>query len=132
VAVKTGQLLQQALPAIEQWASQVSQHSESNDAAQGAGERPTGEGVKIDDKIAGQLGDRGWTEEGVRELTTKEPAGTTTDNTGGRSASATVYGTKTGGHVIVNDKTGQVVQVSDKDDPDWKPDPRIKWREDSE
>jgi filamentous hemagglutinin len=30
---------------------------------------------------------------------------------------------------VVNDKTGNVVQVSDKNDPNWVPDDRIKWRE---
>jgi RHS repeat-associated protein len=103
------------------------QNNESTGSDSG---RPTGDDVKIDDKIAGQLGDRGWTEEGVRELTKTEPSGTSVDNTGGRNEPATVYGTKDGGHVVVNDKTGNVTQVSDKQDSGWKPDPRIEWKED--
>ena len=102
----------------------------ANDAAnQAEADRPTGDNVKIDDKIAGQLGERGWTEEGIRDLTKTEPSGTSVDNTGGRNDPATVYGTKDGGHVVVNDKTGNVTQVSDRNDSDWKPDRRIEWKE---
>lgn len=118
--IYAGRLLSNAIESIQ-----------SNESAEDAGsERPTGGDVKIDDKIAGQLGDRGWTEEGVRELTKTEPSGTSTDNTGGRNDPATVYGTKDGGHVVVNDKTGNVTQVSDKNDSDWKPDRRIEWKKD--
>ncbi|WP_374726454.1 colicin E5-related ribonuclease [Herbaspirillum seropedicae] len=28
----------------------------------------------------------------------------------------------------MNDRTGEVVQVSGKNDPDWVPDGRIKWK----
>ena len=42
---------------------------------------------------------------------------------------ATVYGDKNKGHVIVNDETKEVVQVSDKED--WIPDDRIKWDDES-
>lgn len=39
-----------------------------------------------------------------------------------------VYGTKTGGHIIINDVTGEVTQISDKNDKHWIPDSRIKWK----
>ncbi|ABX18692.1 colicin E5-related ribonuclease [Burkholderia multivorans] len=29
---------------------------------------------------------------------------------------------------MVNDRTGEVVQVSGKNDPGWIPDSRIKWK----
>lgn len=99
----------------------------NNSANEGESDRPTGDDVKIDDKIAGQLEGRGWTEGEVRDLTRTDPAGTSVDNTGGRNDPATVYGTRDGGHVIVNDKTGNVVQVSDKQS--WNPDPRIEWKD---
>ena len=91
--------------------------------------------VKIDDKIRGQLGDRGWTEEEVRDLANTEPTGTTTDNRRpnktedgrGRNDPASVYGSPNGGHIIVNDVTGEVTQVSDKK-PGWIPDSRINWK----
>jgi RHS repeat-associated protein len=91
--------------------------------------------VKIDDKIRGQLGDRGWTEGEVQDSTKGTPAGTTTDNRRpnktpdglGRSDPASVYGDK-GGYVVVNDRTREVVQVSDrKPGSGWIPDSRIKW-----
>ena len=84
----------------------------------------------VSELSAGQLGARGWTEEGVRDLTKKDPSRTSVDNTGDRNDPATVYGTRDGGHVVVNDKTGNVTQVSDKKDPEWKPDSRIRWKDD--
>ncbi|WP_367304060.1 colicin E5-related ribonuclease [Burkholderia multivorans] len=61
--------------------------------------------------------------------------GATTDNRSGaktpaglrRSDSASVYGSKSG-YVVVNDRTGEVMQVSGKSDPGWIPDSRIKWK----
>jgi len=106
--------------------------NEVNEDNSGTNDRPTGDDVRIDDKIKGQLGERGWTEVGVRDLTNTEPSGTSVDNTHGRNDSATVYGARDGGHIVVNDKTGDVVQVSDRNDPDWDPDSRIDWKEDLE
>jgi RHS repeat-associated protein len=95
-------------------------------------DRLTGDDVEIPAKIEGQLDERGWTPEEVRDLTRGEPAGTSTDNTSKgedrRDDPATVYG-DCDGYVIVNDKTGEVIQVSDRKDPDWRPDPRINWRQ---
>jgi len=94
-----------------------------------------GDGVLIGDKIRGQLGERGWTEEGVRDAAAGEAAGTAVDNTGGKVGSAgepaSVYGSPESGYVVVNDKTRDVVQVapSTETDPTWKPDPRIEWKE---
>jgi RHS repeat-associated protein len=97
-------------------------------------------GVIIDDKIKDQLGDRGWTEGEINDLVgNTEPSGESTDNRRpnktpdgkGRSDSASVYGTKDGGHVVVNDNTNEVTHVSDKNDPNWIPDSRIKWKEDN-
>jgi hypothetical protein len=109
------------------------------DADEGGGENseegsdgpPTGDDVIIGDKIKEQLGGRGWTEEEVRELTEGEPSGTSTDNTGGQSTPATVYGPRDG-HVVINNETGEVVQISDKNDPNWIPDDRIEWNDEAE
>ena len=46
----------------------------------------------------------------------------------GRDDPASVYGTKDGGHVVINDVTGEVVHISDKNDPNWTPDSRIEWK----
>jgi len=88
----------------------------------------TSDNVVVDDKIRGQLGDRGWTEQDVRDITKTSPAGTSIDNTKGRSEPATVYGSRSG-FVVVNDRTGEVVQVSDrKPNSGWIPDSRIQWK----
>ncbi len=96
--------------------------------------------VTIDDKIKDQLGDRGWTEDEVNDLVgNTEPTGESTDNRRpnktpdgkGRNDPASVYGSKDGGHVVVNDNTNEVTHVSDKNDPNWIPDSRIKWKEDN-
>ena len=50
------------------------------------------------------------------------------DNTGGKNDPATVYGSPPNNYVVVNDVTRQVVQASDKTDPGWVPDSRIKWK----
>jgi hypothetical protein len=87
-----------------------------------------GDDVVIDDKIGGQLGERGWTEQEVRDAVSGEPSGTSVDNTEGRDDPASVYGTE-GAHVVVNDRTGRVVQVSDRNNPGWVPDSRIQWND---
>ena len=99
----------------------------------GSGESE-GNRVLIGDKIKDQLGDRGWTEAGIRDATAGEATGTTVDNTRGKVGSAgepaLVYGSPEGGYVVVNDKTREVIQVapSTETDPGWKPDPRIEWK----
>ncbi|MBU9694306.1 colicin E5-related ribonuclease [Burkholderia multivorans] len=91
--------------------------------------------VIIDSKIGGQLEARGWTQQEVQAIVSGVPVGVTTDNRSAaktpdglpRSDSASVYGSKSG-YVVVNDRTGEVVQVSGKNDPGWIPDSRIKWK----
>lgn len=90
----------------------------------GPSERP----IHIDDKIASQLAIRGWTEQEVREAGAGPPIGTSTDHTEGRADPATVYGSKSGGYVVVSDITRRVGQVSDRTDPGWVPDSRIVWK----
>lgn len=95
--------------------------------------------VEIDDKIRDQLDDRGWTEEDVQDITKGPVTGTSTDKRKpnktadglGRDDTASVYGPKDG-YVVVNDRTKEVVQISDRTDPGWIPDGRIVWNENSE
>lgn len=72
--------------------------------------------VRIDDQIAAQLTIRGWTEDEVHTVVARGPVGTSTDNTGDRPEPATVYGSRFGGYLVINDVDGHVVQVSDKTD----------------
>ena len=81
--------------------------------------------TSIATKIEGQLGKRGWTVEGVNDAI-KNPVKTvkTTDTRnipgGGKmNDPATKYYSKDGGYVIRNDKTGDIVQVSNRKDPNW-------------
>lgn len=91
--------------------------------------------VVIDRKIGDQLGERGWTPQDVQSTVNEGPIGTTFDKRSAaktpdgvpRNDPASVYGTKSG-YIVVNDRTGEVFQVSDKTDPAWVPDSRIKWR----
>ncbi|WP_243856671.1 colicin E5-related ribonuclease [Paraburkholderia sp. BL6665CI2N2] len=91
--------------------------------------------VIVDSKIGSQLPGRGWTANDIKAVVDAGPVGTTTDNRSAaktpdglpRSDTASVYGSPTG-YVVVNDRTGEVVQVSGKNDPDWIPDSRIKWK----
>lgn len=45
----------------------------------------------------------------------------------GRNDPATVYG-PSGGYVVVNDVTGEIAAIADKNDPGWIDDSRIRWR----
>lgn len=83
-------------------------------------------GVHIDKKIKDQMQARGWDEGSVQE-TIKNPHKTAQaiDRTSNNEP-ATAYFNKEGHHVVRNDKTGRVVQVSNKNDPNWKPDQSFK------
>lgn len=88
---------------------------------------PRGAAVYIDRKIAAQLTARGWTEQELRAAIDQGAIGQSIDQTGGRNDPASVYGSKQGGYVVVNDRTGRVVQISDRTDPGWIADSRIEW-----
>ena len=92
------------------------------------GSRPSERPIQIDDKIAVQLANRAWTEREVRAAVARPPIGTSTDNTEGRADPATVYGSKSGGYVVVNDRTRHGIQISDRTDAGWIPDSRIIWK----
>ena len=92
-------------------------------------------GPVIDGKIKEDMEKRGWTEQEINDLVSGAPAGTSVDKRGAgktpdgqpRNDTATVYG-EPGSYVVVNDRTGEVVQVSDKNN-DWVDDGRIKWND---
>jgi hypothetical protein len=81
-------------------------------------------------KITKQMGPRGWTEDSVAD-TVKNPAETHSvwDFTTGDKQPATACVQSGGGYVVVNDTTGEIVQVSDLGKANWKPvwdDPRFQ------
>ena len=87
--------------------------------------------VEIPDKIGDQAKGRGWTEEEIRDTIGKGATGTSSDSTGGKVENpdpASVFGNEEG-YIVVNNETNEVVQVSDRNDPNWKVDVRIEWNE---
>jgi hypothetical protein len=78
----------------------------------------------IDNKIRAQLPERGWTTQDIQNAINDGPTGTASDKRSAsktpdglpRNDTATVYGSKDG-YIVVNDRTGEVVQISDRTDP---------------
>ena len=89
----------------------------------------------IDGKIREQMGERGWTEQDIKDTVAKGPKGVSVDQRRpnktpsdhlGRNDPATVYG-EPGKYVVINDRTNEVAQVSGKNKPGWIDDSRIFW-----
>ncbi|PWI57778.1 colicin E5-related ribonuclease [Sulfoacidibacillus thermotolerans] len=93
----------------------------------GASAEGTGKlSINYDSKIAKQMTQRGWTKDSIQQ-TIDHPARTvkTTDTRfrpdGTRNSDpATAYINSDGSYVVRNDRTGNIVQVSDRNDPNWK------------
>lgn len=85
-----------------------------------------GPGTRFGAKIEGQLAKRGWTKDLVQS-TIDNPSRTvpwqdTRHLPGGGTMSepATAYYSQRGGYVVRNNRTGDIVQVSNRTDPGWK------------
>ena len=83
-----------------------------------------GSSVKSESKLNNQMKKRGWTKELIQETidnsyTTRESTNLATGN------KATVYYNQDGSYVIIDNITKEIVQISDKFDLDWIPDPNI-------
>lgn len=84
-----------------------------------------GKHVSYGQKIEKQMTKRGWTKELVQDAVDSPVRTVATTDTrhlagGGKMADpATAYYSRTGGYVVRNDKTGDIVQVSDKADANW-------------
>ena len=83
-------------------------------------------GFSIGSKIEKQMGSRGWTDQSVGEtIANPDKTVSTTDTrhlADGTQVNdpATAYYNKDGSYVVRNDKTGDIVQVSNRNDPNWK------------
>lgn len=87
--------------------------------------------VQYNRKIQKQMGQRGWTDELIRNtIRSPERTGETVDHRTiegrKRDDPATAYFRDDGSYVIRNDRTNEIVQLSDRNDPDWTPDDRIQ------
>ncbi|EAG9230996.1 T7SS effector LXG polymorphic toxin [Listeria monocytogenes] len=83
-----------------------------------------GSSVKSTKKVNNQMKKRGWSEESVKSVvdhphTTRKSGNKATGN------DATVFYDKDGSYVIIDDKTNEIVQISDKFDKNWVPDAGI-------
>jgi hypothetical protein len=76
-------------------------------------------------KLSRQMKERGWTEQSVRDLVDNHYTTRKSTNVTNNNPPATVFYREDGHHVIVDDITGEVVQVSDRTDPKWIPDKNI-------
>ena len=73
-----------------------------------------------------QIERRGWTRESI-DTTVKDPHTTREAHNRATGNPATAYFNKDGSHVIRDDVTGDLVQLSDRNDPgSWTPDPSIE------
>lgn len=87
---------------------------------------PKGISITIEPKIADQMGKRGWTESSIQSVIDKPVKTVVTKDTRFDTVSgsrlndpATGYIAKDGSYVVRNDRTGAIVQVSNKKDPEW-------------
>jgi hypothetical protein len=103
-------------------------------ASRGGGKTGSGKGgyigpvrYSIGDKISGQMSSRGWTKNDI-SMATSFPSRTvkTTDTRYSGSSGiknndpATAYYHPKGGYVVRNDRTGDIVQISNRYDNNWK------------
>ena len=77
-------------------------------------------------KIEGQLAKRGWSRSSVDDAISNPTRTVRTADArhlpgGGRNAEpATAYYSRDGGYVVRNDRTGDIVQISNRNDPNWR------------
>jgi hypothetical protein len=85
-----------------------------------------GPGTQFGAKIEGQLAKRGWTKDLVQSTIDKPTRTVPWSDTrhlpgGGRmNDPATAFYGERGGYVVRNNRTGDIIQVSDRTDPGWK------------
>ncbi len=98
-------------------------------ASRGMSSVAAGEGAaikfSIPSKIAGQMEDRGWTSNSLNS-TINRPSLTAEATNKATGGGATAYFNRDGSYVVRDNATGKIIQVSDRNDPNWKPDSSIK------
>lgn len=81
--------------------------------------------TRIGEKIEGQMGRRGW-DAGSVNRTIKSPHTTRGATKKANGNPATAYFNKDGSHVVRDNRTGDVLQISNRNDPNWIPDRTIQ------
>ncbi len=80
--------------------------------------------LTTDAKIQRQMSKRGWTETEIqRTVAHPHQTARATDRRGytdGTGKPATAYFDTDGNYVVVNDRAGSIVQVSSKNNPNWR------------
>ena len=79
----------------------------------------------VGDKINRQMSRRGWSSDDVNR-TIDSPYTTRGATNRASGNDATAYFNRDGSYVVRDDKTGNVVQMSNRNDPNWVPDATIK------
>jgi len=74
----------------------------------------------LSDKIKKDMSDRGWTARDIQDMF-DNPSHTYSVKDLATGDPATAYARSRNDYVVVNDVTGKVVHVSDRNDPGWKP-----------
>ena len=80
--------------------------------------------ANISPKIEAQMASRGWTTITINEVVA-DPAATSPAFSRLTGNAATAYFNTYGGYVVVDNVTGDVVQISNLNDPNWMPDSSI-------
>lgn len=70
------------------------------------------------------MGKRGWTEQSINN-TVNSPFTTRTATNKANGNNATAYFNKDGSYVVRDDVTKDIIQVSNRNDPNWIPDATI-------
>jgi len=81
--------------------------------------------TNVTDKISRQAGKRGWTTSSIDE-TIESPYTTRSATNKANDNPATAFFNKDGSYVVRDNKTGDVIQISNRNDPHWVPDQTIK------
>jgi len=115
-------VMPQPIPKTQTPAQQAVRQTQPASSTVSSGNNITfGSSTKSSQSLANQMAKRGWTEESVRHAannayTTRSAVNKATGN------DATAFFNRDGSHVVIDNVTREVIQVSNKHDPNWIPD----------
>jgi hypothetical protein len=108
-----------------------SQPPQSYDSSQSYDSQPPPLGntpvtTSIPEKIKKQMTKRGWTEETINGTINNPHTTREASNKANGNSAATAYYNADGSYVVRDDASSEVIQISDRNDPNWQPDPTIQ------